>query len=273
VRLGKAHFPKRPPSARITSTQRMLVLHRNRHSAGEYCFTPDSLSLSVSLNRCKVEMAYDGRLWSGTSVRGDVKVLPEGEPRIFRHRDSCEFAFITIDERKLSVWSGSTSGFRPHARLQDPPLRLVIEALLSESNLGPPATLFREGAALAIVSRLRALDGAVAAKRERRLPRQTLGQILEFLEAHLDEDVSIESLARLAGLSAAHFSTLFRASTGEPPHRYHTRLRVDRARALIERGASVADAALAVGFYDQSHLSRHMRRLYGTQPKSGRGGR
>lgn len=248
----------------------MLVLHRNSHSAGEYRFTPDSLSLSVSLNRCKVEMAYDGRLWSGTSVRGDVKVMPAGEPRIFRHRESCEFAFIAIDERKLSARPDFCAGFRPHARLQDPPLRLVLEALLCESSLGPPAALFREGAALAIVARLRHLEGISGPTRERRLSRETLGRVLEFLEAHLDEDVSIESLANLAGLSAAHFSTLFRASTGEPPHRYHTRLRVERARLLIERGASAADAALAVGFYDQSHLARHMRRLFGINPKSKR---
>jgi AraC-like DNA-binding protein len=59
---------------------------------------------------------------------------------------------------------------------------------------------------------------------------------------------------------------LFRNATSEPPHKYHTRLRVERAARPLERGATPSDAALAVGFFDQSHLARHMRRLLGTSP-------
>jgi AraC family transcriptional regulator len=90
--------------------------------------------------------------------------------------------------------------------------------------------------------------------------------VIEYLEARLADDVSVAELAVLAGLSAGHFSGLFRNTTGEPPHRYHLRLRVERARRLIERGMNASDAALEVGFFDQSHLTRHMRRLLGTSP-------
>jgi AraC family transcriptional regulator len=98
------------------------------------------------------------------------------------------------------------------------------------------------------------------------LAAAVLARVIEYLETHLADDVSVAELAKVAGLSTGHFSGLFRNATGEPPHRYHTRLRVQRARRLIERGASASAAALQVGFFDQSHLTRHMRRLLATSP-------
>ena len=98
------------------------------------------------------------------------------------------------------------------------------------------------------------------------LAAAVLARVIEYLETHLADDVGVAELAAVAGLSTGHFSGLFRNATGEPPHRYHTRLRVQRARRLIESGVSASAAALQVGFFDQSHLARHMRRLLATSP-------
>lgn len=77
---------------------------------------------------------------------------------------------------------------------------------------------------------------------------------------------SLQELAAEANLSRAHFIRAFRAAFGTTPHQYVIQARIRRARALLESGAALADAALAVGFYDQSHFTKHFTRLMGIRP-------
>jgi AraC family transcriptional regulator len=89
-----------------------------------------------------------------------------------------------------------------------------------------------------------------------------LARALDYIEQHLDQDLSIARLAGVAGASASHFKSLFRRSTGLPVHRYIVQRRVERARALLQAGKLPASqAALEAGFAHQSHMARWMRRL------------
>ena len=243
-----------------------LIVNRAHHPAGEYAYSPTDFALSVNFRKCSVEMAFDGVAWEGISVPGDIKVMPAGQTRIFRHREDCQFAHIIIRDAGMSNVIGATADLRPYAVLRDKPLQYLINALLAESELGPTTALFQNAVAAAIVARLRELDGGRKRPLTHRLPDYALSRVIDFLHARLAENVSVADLASIAGLSPAHFSTLFRNSVGEPPHRYHTRLRVERARQLIEQGVTPSDAAIQVGFFDQSHLARHMRRLIGATP-------
>jgi AraC-like DNA-binding protein len=58
----------------------------------------------------------------------------------------------------------------------------------------------------------------------------------------------------------------FSAAYGIAPHQYLTARRVDRARRLLLDGLPVGEVAVAAGFYDQAHLTRHFRRLVGVTP-------
>ncbi len=85
----------------------------------------------------------------------------------------------------------------------------------------------------------------------------------------LDEcpgDVTLRALADTAGLSPFHLLRVFRAHLGLPPHAYLIQARVRRARALLRAGTPIGEAALAAGFVDQSHLTRHFKRLVGVTP-------
>jgi AraC family transcriptional regulator len=241
-----------------------LIVNRDQHPPGEYFFTPVSLALSVPLRPCKVEMRFDGRVWNGTSRCGDIHIMPRGDRRIFRHREACHFVFIGIDDDQIAL--DGEPPIRPQAWVRDKPLRHAIDALVAEMATGSTTTLFRDAIGSAIVGRLHALDGHIDRPIRHELPERALSSVLEYLDARVAEDVSVADLAAVAGLSPAHFSTLFRNSVGEPPHRYHTRLRVERASRLLEKGVTSSDAALAVGFFDQSHLARHVRRILGTSP-------
>jgi AraC-like DNA-binding protein len=88
----------------------------------------------------------------------------------------------------------------------------------------------------------------------------------DYLEAYHAEPVTLAQLASVANLSPFHFLRVFRAALGLPPHAYLTQLRVARAKALLSQGMPIPRVALETGFVDQSHLTRHFKRLVGVPP-------
>jgi len=87
-----------------------------------------------------------------------------------------------------------------------------------------------------------------------------------FLHDALADRVTLDELAAYARLDKFHLVRAFRAEVGLPPYEYLTHVRIWKARELLQRGALVAEAAQAVGFYDESQLHRHFRRIVGLTP-------
>ncbi len=98
--------------------------------------------------------------------------------------------------------------------------------------------------------------------RERRAVRLSR----EYLAEHADENVTLEALARFAGLSAFHLCRVFREAVGMTPHAYQTQVRVRRAKSLLRTGLPITLVAAEAGFYDQAHLTRHFKRIVGLTP-------
>ena len=90
--------------------------------------------------------------------------------------------------------------------------------------------------------------------------------VREYLENHFAENVSLEELTTFSGLSSYHLIRVFRAETGLPPHAYLEQIRIHRARQLLRAGASIADVAFQTGFSDQSHFTRHFKKMTGVTP-------
>jgi AraC-like DNA-binding protein len=92
----------------------------------------------------------------------------------------------------------------------------------------------------------------------------------EYLEALRSENVSLERLAQEAGLSPFHLCRVFRQSIGLPPHAYQSLIRaLIRARfakTLLAKGLPISQAAVEVGFFDQAHLTRQFKRIFGVTP-------
>ncbi len=78
--------------------------------------------------------------------------------------------------------------------------------------------------------------------------------------------MTLQALARFAGLSAFHLCRVFREAVGMAPHAYQTQVRVRRAKALLRAGLPITQAAVEAGFYDQAHLTRHFKRIVGLTP-------
>jgi AraC-like DNA-binding protein len=89
-----------------------------------------------------------------------------------------------------------------------------------------------------------------------------------WLDANSEQNVSIRSLADLAGLSPYYLVRAFHRQVGVPPHRYQTILRVNCARKLLASGVALSDVAYRTGFCDQSHLTRCFKSTVGVTPGS-----
>jgi AraC-like DNA-binding protein len=96
-----------------------------------------------------------------------------------------------------------------------------------------------------------------------------LRRVREFIEAHLEENISIQTLAGIAGLSMYHFARAFKKSEGMTPHEYLIQRRVRRAKDLLAgTDLPLSEIALASGFSDQSHCARRFREHVGVTPSS-----
>jgi AraC family transcriptional regulator len=91
--------------------------------------------------------------------------------------------------------------------------------------------------------------------------------VVEHIEQHLAEQISLRALARLAKLSPYHFARAFRHSLGMPPHRYHMVRRMDRAQDLLLRSTlPVTQIGTRIGFRETSSFTRAYRRYAGVTP-------
>jgi len=91
-------------------------------------------------------------------------------------------------------------------------------------------------------------------------------RLRRLLDDHVVDGLALAAAARELGASPAHLVRTFTREVGMPPHAYLTARRVDVARRLLLRGHRPAEVAALAGFCDQSHLSRHFRRVLGTTP-------
>ncbi len=95
---------------------------------------------------------------------------------------------------------------------------------------------------------------------------QSVKRVQDYLEAHFAENVSLQQLAQIANLSPFHLLRLFRKQVGLPPHAYLMQVRVARAKTRLAAGYTIATVTQETGFVDQSHLTRHFKRIVGVTP-------
>ena len=97
-------------------------------------------------------------------------------------------------------------------------------------------------------------------------PRQ-MRRVLDYIDAHLTDELGLTDLAAIAGLSPNHFGEAFKASAGKSPHRFVMEKRVQHAMALLRNEErSIAEIAQAAGFSSQSRLTQNFRRMTGLTP-------
>jgi AraC family transcriptional regulator len=154
-----------------------------------------------------------------------------------------------------------------HDRLIEELLLGIRDALYQNDPSDIPYT---DHLARALAARLIRRHSSASAPAPRPVPKLSpgrLGRAVAFMEANLDQLVSLRMLGQVTELSPSHFARQFRAAVGKPPHQYLIELRVERAcRLLRDRKESIAGIALACGFANQEHLTRLFKRHCGITP-------
>ena len=161
---------------------------------------------------------------------------------------------------------------QPRLLFEDAGLWETVRKLKAQIGSADPAARLHAEAlgGLLSIELLRLLQGGAPASRP--APRGGLAawqqnRVIDFIEEHLSEDVSLDVLAGLVRLSPYHFLRSFKQSFGEPPYRYWTGRRIERAKALLANSrTSVTEIALDVGFHGTSAFSATFHRVTGQTP-------
>ncbi len=90
--------------------------------------------------------------------------------------------------------------------------------------------------------------GSVIKEPSQGLTHQQMRRVMDFVQDHLGQDLSLEALAQQAGFSSSHFARMFHQTAGESPHQFVLRQRIERAQRLLEeRDVPLARVARACG--------------------------
>ncbi|WP_250126760.1 AraC family transcriptional regulator [Chroococcidiopsis sp. CCMEE 29] len=102
----------------------------------------------------------------------------------------------------------------------------------------------------------------------RSLTRTQLQQAIDYIQTHLNRDLSLAELASVISISPTYFASLFKQAMGISPHQYVIQQRVEQAKLMLSKtDLAIADIAIQVGFSSQSHLTQQFKRVTGLTPK------
>ncbi|MFL9875291.1 AraC family transcriptional regulator [Paraburkholderia megapolitana] len=222
----------------------------------------------------KARCRCDGRRSSRIQAHGDADVIPAGLDGEWTDEADCtilriwigsEFARTTFEQLGVPA---SSAQIEPRFQMRDPRFQHLAWALRAELEADDRSDpLYAESLCTAMLVRL--THGAPAlVERRRTLAPRTAARLIDYIESHLDQRLTLTELAALAELSVPHFKVLFRETLGMPVHRYVVQRRVERARMLLLQGKlSASQVALDTGFAHQSHMAHWMMRLLNVTPR------
>ena len=182
------------------------------------------------------------------------------------------YFYIDLQDRLFDLESGITCPtIGPRLFFFDQAVWETALKLKAEvGNSDPGSRQYAEALSLVLMHeliRLGRTTSATARPLRGGLPVWRQKRVVEFIEEHLAEEISLAALAGLVDLSLYHFARAFTQSFGAPPHRYHMARRMDRAKSLLQRPAlSVTQIGARIGFRETSSFTRAFRKFTGLTP-------
>lgn len=174
--------------------------------------------------------------------------------------ESCADGELPVDGDFGSLHSGL---------LRSSDLLSSLEAIWLESSRGNArGKLYADGLLLQVTSAILRLDREKASRpASGGLAPWQVNRVTDFMEEHLSDDVSLDDLSALLGLSPFHLCRAFKNSVGEPPHRWRQKRRLERAaEMLIATDVPVIEVAAAVGYEDPSRFATAFRKMFRVNP-------
>lgn len=209
----------------------------------------------------------------GVRLHGQFCVVPGGSSTRWTMSRPATSLLLRLSPAQLrgtaDAMGAAAFDLAPAIHIRDPQIERIGWMMQAEEHAGAlGGRLFADSLASALAVRLIALQSpARTVPPARALPAWRLRRVIEYVDAHLDRDLTLAELAAVADFSPSHFKALFKQAAGVPVHRFVLERRVERARLRLLTGSqSITEIALETGFAHPSHMARWMRRLLGLGP-------
>ena len=197
--------------------------------------------------------------------RTEVTLLPPGVPHDGRAQSPAGFRKRVLYLATDTLGADRVGTAVDQPAFDDAALRTRLSGLHSVLRAGGDPLEAQSRLAFVLERLGQHLDRAVVAAPDVR-DDALADRVRELLDARIAEGLPLDEAAALFGVHPTHVVRAFTRRHGLPPHRYLTGRRIDLARRLLLDGQPAAEVAAATGFVDQSHLTRHFRRMLGTTP-------
>jgi AraC family transcriptional regulator len=248
----------------------------------EAVFDQHHLLLNLNEREHRVENRRDGTLRDFTYRLHEIVLTPAGIRSGWYWHARSKVIVITIEPAKLDRFARAELGLiltdrqlRDVPQAHDPELCGSGVMLLDALRLGGASSevVYESLSRVFLVKLLQRYgeERHEALELARGFTAQAYKRVLDHVAENFGQPIAIEDLARVAGLSTAHFSRLFRQTLGDTPYQFVMDYRVERAKQMLgDRERPLIDVALACGFSDQPHFTRIFKRLTGRTPREWR---
>ena len=215
-------------------------------------------------NPCQLSTRWNGKLRSSRSLPGETIIMSANQENSWIGAGEIDELQIFLDPTLLSEAAAEVSdrsiGLVEGIGIRDPIVSAIATRLVEEmSNPGRCSALVADSMAHALIAQLLSRHSTLRAASvvERiDMPAHKVRQAIDYIETHLGDDLSIESIAAALGMSSFRFARGFKNGTGQSPHQFLVARRIEFAKDLLRStDRKLADIARVAGFSTQSHFT------------------
>ena len=264
-----------------SATWNGISIEHHRQPPAECELCSPQYTFCIFLNASHTEKRIDGgRIHSTYAEQGEAMIYPASSRHWIRWQDETEFLLLFLDP-SLVAQTGENVGsydtieiMESKKGFQDPSLQYIGLALKAELDEGIVAssTLYAESLATALSAHLLRRYAVQKPNAHNTLSHPSkivIQRVIEYIHDNLAHQLTLAELSFVANMSSYHFARTFKQATGMAPHQYVLHTRIERAKGLLLQGKfSVAEVALSVGFFDQSHFTHYFKRIIGVTPQT-----
>ncbi|MDJ0714730.1 MAG: AraC family transcriptional regulator [Prochloraceae cyanobacterium] len=268
--------------SRLSLLNEGLVIRYDRAPPAEIEFSPltHHLIVFVLSNERHQITRMNGQEYDGAMHKGEFCLQPANVPAFYRWKTTDEILLFVIEPLFLSKIAAETGYMNPDlievrslVKTRDRKIENLAYSFLKEiqtESIG--SKLYRESLAnlfgIHLLRKYCNLEAKIQFFAGGLSPYQ-LRQVIDYIQAHLSEEIGLKPMADLIGISQCHFLREFKKTVGLTPHKYIMQERVKMAKRLLKKQQNLplAEVALTCGFSNQSHLGRVFKQQTNMTPK------
>ena len=246
----------------------------------EDTFTEHHVLLNLQSNPHRVQNMRDGQMHDFIFHKDQIVVTPAGMRSGWRWFERSDVIVITLDPAKVDRFAQTELSM-----LLDPQ-QFVDTPLFEDADLCAAGVMLRDALendditsgvmfeAMSRVLLVKLLQRYGKRRQEEidlsaRFTSDHYSRVLAFIRSRLAETISVDELARVAGMSPSHFSRVFKQTVGSTPMQYVLAYRIEQAIKMMEDPrTALGSIALDCGFADQAHFSRSFKQVTGQSPRA-----